>query len=263
MDKDILVAIIEDDLFSRNWMSLLLVRDWRTRVMGEVTSSYELATFLEGTNSRIDILLTDVDIFGGDYNYNDICQTIKNHDHEMKILCTGVRAEERVFKQIDNEMCCGYILKQEIGYSLGWALSFASDGNWLLTPGTLEAAHRMNYRLPNNKMILSGRKSIPGFTERESEVARLAFIFSLGRRDLADELKISEQWSYGLVSELYEKLGLGDILSGEVDPVAYLGDNTIIQQHFKDIMAQLGTSKKAKDLETLAFHFMTMPDILN
>ena len=90
----------------------------------------------------------------------------------------------------------------------------------------------------------------------------MAFIFSLGRRDLADELKISEQWSYGLVSELYEKMGLSDIISGEVDLFSYIGESEIIRSHFEEVMDQLGTSKKARDLETLAYHLLTMPEIV-
>ena len=101
------------------------------------------------------------------------------------------------------------------------------------------------------------------FTDHEAEVARLAFIFSLGRRDLADELKISEQWSYGLVSELYKKMGLADILTGEEDLFSYISESPIIRSHFDEIIEQLGTSKKARDLETLAYHLLTMPEIVN
>jgi hypothetical protein len=120
----------------------------------------------------------------------------------------------------------------------------------------------LNFIIPENRLILDGRKKIPGFTDHESEVARLAFIFSLGRRDLADELKISEQWSYGLVSELYTKMGLTDIIMGEEDIFSYIGENQIIRNHFEEILAEIGTSKKARDLETLAYHLITMPEII-
>jgi hypothetical protein len=126
----------------------------------------------------------------------------------------------------------------------------------------MDLAVKMNASLPSNKLLVDGRKQLPGFTDHEAEVARFAFIFSLGRRDLADELKISEQWSYGLVSELYEKMGLSDILSGDVDLFSYIGESEIIRSHFTEIMEQLGTSKKARDLETLAYHLITMPEIL-
>jgi hypothetical protein len=152
----------------------------------------------------------------------------------------------------------GYILKAEIGYSLSWVITFVHEGHWVLTPGVEDVMPR----LPPNALVLDGRKTIPEFTDHEAEVARMAFIFSVGRRDLADELRITEQWSYGLVSELYKKMGLTEIISGEVDLFAYIGESAIIRKKFSDIIEQLGTSKKARDMETLAYHLLTMPEII-
>ena len=142
-------------------------------------------------------------------------------------------------------------------------ISLIYDGQWVLTPGVLSMANRMNYVLPKHITIIRGRLSIPGFTDHEAEVAKMAIIFSLGRRDLADELKISEQWSYGLVSEIYSKMGLSEILSGEEDLFSYISENVVIRHHFEEILTQLNTSRKAKDLETLAYHLITMPEILD
>jgi DNA-binding NarL/FixJ family response regulator len=262
MIKDIMVAILEDDVFSRSWMSLLMVRDWRTRLVGEVANRVELCDFLDNAYQPVDILIFDVDLFGEDFSIDDICENLTERNQNTKLLLTGVQPEEHIVRQIDHKRVCGYVLKHEVGYSLSWIISFAYDGHWVLTPGTMNLACQMSFLLPHNLMVLDGRKKIPGFTEHETEVARMAFIFSLGRRDLADELKISEQWSYGLVSELYEKMGLSDILSGEVDLFSYIGESKIIQTHFEEIMAQLGTSKKARDLETLAYHVLTMPEVI-
>jgi len=262
MNKDILVTILEDDVFSRNWMALLMVRDWRTRLISEFSTRVELCDFLINNNQYFDMLILDVDLFGDDFTISEICESLAEKDHKAKILLTGILPEERIIRQMGDERVCGYVLKSEVGYSLSWVITFAYEGNWVFTPGTFALAADMNYPLPKNKLIVDGRKQIPGFTEHEAEVARLAFIFSLGRRDLADELKISEQWSYGLVSELYEKMGLSDIISGEADLFSYIGESVIIRSHFEEIMEKLGTSKKARDLETLAYHLLTMPEII-
>jgi DNA-binding NarL/FixJ family response regulator len=262
MNKDILVTILEDDVFSRNWMALLMVRDWRTRLISEFSTRVELCDFLNNNLQPFDILILDVDLFSEDFTIFEICDILAREDNKSKILLTGILPEERIIRQMGDDRVCGYVLKSEVGYSLSWVITFAYEGNWVFTPGTLSLAVDMNHPLPENKLILDGRKQIPGFTEHEAEVARLAFIFSLGRRDLADELKISEQWSYGLVSELYEKMGLSDIVSGEADLFSYIGESAIIRSHFEEIMEQLGTSKKARDLETLAYHLLTMPDII-
>lgn len=261
--KDILVTILEDDIFSRNWMSLLLVRDWRTRLVGEFTSLVDLCTFLDQENQNFDIIILDVDFLGDEINVASLCEKLIQKQHPVKVLLIGVNANHRFLSALSEELVCGYVLKEEVGYSLSWVISFIFDGQWVLTPSVVAMANQMNYMLPKNKTIIKGRLSIPGFTDHEAEVARMAIIFSIGRRDLADELKISEQWSYGLVSEIYSKLGLTEILSGEEDLFSYIGENKVIRNHFEEILEQLDTSKKARDLETLAYHLITMPDILD
>lgn len=262
MNKDILVAILEDDAFSQNWMALLLVRDWRTRVVAEFKTRIELCAFLDNNFQPIDLLIVDVDLFGETFTVADICESLEERKLDAKILLTGVEPDAKIIKQLPDDRVTGYVLKGEVGYSLSWMISFAADGYWIYTPGTYSLAINMNRHISDNRLVLDGRKQIPGFTDHESEVARLAFIFSLGRRDLADELKISEQWSYGLVSELYKKMGLTEILSGEEDLFSYIGENEIIRKRFEEIMAEIGTSKKARDLETLAYHLITMPEFV-
>jgi hypothetical protein len=81
------------------------------------------------------------------------------------------------------------------------------------------------------------------------------------RRDLADELGVTEDWGYGLVSAVYEKIGLKDILSGDVDLSGYLGNHELLTSHFEQIKEESRGSGKARDMETLAFHLLTMPEM--
>lgn len=261
MLKDIRVGIFEDDVFSRNWMALMLVRDWRTRLVGEFSNQVDLCQFLENPQDHFDVLILDVDLFGENFSVDDICQSLGDSHQTVKILLTGVQPNTYVLRQIQDERVCGYVIKEEVGYSLSWVIAFLAQGHWVMTPGSHKLAYEQNYTLPENKLIIDGRRNLPGFTDHEAEVARFAFIFSLGRRDLADELKISEQWSYGLVSEIYKKMGLGEILSGEEDLFSYIPESPIILGHFEDILAQLGDSPKARDMESLAYHLLTMPEI--
>lgn len=262
MNKDIHVAILEDDVFARNWMALLLVRDWRTRVVGEFTTRADFFAFIEVSTQSIDVLIFDVDLFSEYFSIGEFCQIMASTCQNTKILLTGIHSDLKVMRQIYNENVAGYVLKSEIGYSLSWVITFIVEGYWVATPGTQALAHEANIVLPTNVLVLDGRKKMSVFTDHEAEVARIAFIFSAGRRELADELKISEQWSYGLVSELYKKMGLTDVIAGEVDLFSYIGDSVIIKNKFKEIMQELGPSKKAKDMETLAYHMLTMPEII-
>jgi hypothetical protein len=109
--------------------------------------------------------------------------------------------------------------------------------------------------------MLEGRYAVQNLTPHQAHVARLAFLFSMERRDLADELGVTEDWGYGLVSAVYEKIGLKDILSGDVDLSGYLGHHELLTSHFEQIKETSKGSGKARDMETLAFHLLTMPEM--
>jgi len=61
MSKDILVTVVSDDVYSQNWMCLLLVRDWRTRVISELTLKDNLAKIIAPMLPKPDLLLVDLD----------------------------------------------------------------------------------------------------------------------------------------------------------------------------------------------------------
>lgn len=261
MKRDILVALYSEDSYAINWMSLLVVRDWRTRVVVEASSAAELHVHLNQEHQYIDTMVLDLDLIT---NLRQVSKEINAYASysrkNPKVIAVSSTQMPSYFDEIDSDLIGGYLLKQEISMSLGWAISFASEGKQVYTPTGLDIAVSANYQLPRSRLMLQTR-SYPGLTERQSEIARLAIIFSIGRRDLADELKISDQWSYGMVSELYSQLGLSEILDENQEFNSILENDKVIKAHIDDILEDLGTSKKARDLETLAFHLLTMPHI--
>ena len=66
MSKEINVIIVEDDPFARNWMVLVGVRDWRTRIVGEVNGPSQLIPILKDKAIRTDFIIMDTDIPGGE-----------------------------------------------------------------------------------------------------------------------------------------------------------------------------------------------------
>ena len=260
MAKDILVSILSDDLFSMNWMSLLIVRDWRTRVFteGELINPLEEQEF--ETIQHVDVVVADLDSFVQNTNLFSNLNRYLAENPTLLVVGVGSRIEPLFFQRIPTRNIGGYLLKSEISSSLGWAVSFVYEGLLVFTPGAHQVAFSHGFFSTKPERIIKSRV-YPGMTERQSEIARLAIIFSVGRRDLADELKISDQWSYGVVSELYEKLGLNELVHDKDDILAYLENDAMIKIHIDEILAELGNSKKARDLETLAFHILTLPEI--
>jgi hypothetical protein len=168
-----------------------------------------------------------------------------------------------VLTRLDHPCFVGYILKNEISYSLAWAIDIALSGKWVTTEGVRSLASALGYPLPHPCVVMDGRKTLQSTLSRhQADVSRLAFLFSMERRELADELGIVEDWGYGLVSQIYEQLGVKDILNDEDALLSWFGDQPLIMAHVQKIRAAGKNSMKAHDLETLAFHIITMPEMV-
>jgi len=263
MVKDVRVFVLDKDPFVRSWEALLLARDWRTHFGGEASSIVDMAHFIREEKARVDLLVLGTDVVATDQDYRDLKEALTPLPRIPIVVFTGLEVDEKALKHFLPPQFMGYLLKREICDSLAWAVALAASGEWVVTPGVQEAIIRGGVMPSGKGIVLDGTKPAAGLTGREVEAARMAFLFSLERHDLADELNISKDWSYGLVSSIYKKLGLDEILEGEIDPSTYLGDNPLILNHLREIVSELHGSPKARDIETLAFHIFTMPEIDN
>jgi DNA-binding NarL/FixJ family response regulator len=266
MPKDIRVLIIEDDPYARDLMSLLLTRDWRTRVVGEVNGEAELNLFLSDEMQKVDVVILDTEIPGDPGIPEKLAQLTQEMPNPPRILYTGTLANRDFLEKITNECCNGYILKQDILYALGAAVALTASGNYVITPGIMQSAGR--YAFPNGTLILDGRRLTTQFSRREKELIRLGIIFNLAIRDIADELVLGAGWVSEIISTIYRKLGVREILTGEVPLDMYFTNETVLE-HCKEITKRAmskpkgGKLRKAPWMSTLAFHLLTVPDITN
>lgn len=258
MRKEARVLIVEDDPFAENWMALLLARDWRTRVVAEASGLEEMLSALNAVEEKPNFVVLNLDLVSGIRDWSKLAPLAAPLVAPLPVLLVAKSAH--MMEQIDPfPGFCGCVLKSEIRHALSWAVALAEPEKWVITPGIEQHLRRPDRNI--RVLVLDGRKSIHNFTEHEAEVARMALIFSMERRELSDEIKVSEDWSYGLVSTIYHKLGLEEILSGEVNPEEYLGKAFTENARFQDIIRQAVRSRKKNDLESLAFHILCMPEI--
>jgi DNA-binding NarL/FixJ family response regulator len=264
MPKDIRVLIIEDDPYARDLMSLLLTRDWRTRVVGEVANEGELKLFLSDEMQKVDVVILDTEIPGDPGLPVKLAARTQEIPNPPKILYTGTLANREILDSVTHSRCSGYILKQEILYALGAAVALVESDTCVVTPGIQQLMGR--YALPNGTLILDGRRLTNSFSRRENELIRLGIIFNLAIRDIADELVLGAGWVSEIVSTIYRKLGVREILTGEVPMDMYFTDENVLA-HCQEITKRAtsnqpgGKLRKAPWMSTLAFHLLTVPEI--
>ena len=264
MPKDIRVLIIEDDPYARDLMSLLLTRDWRTRVVGEIADEGDLSLILHDEMLKADVVILDTEMPEEPGIPARLADLTKEMITPPKILFIGTKTNRDILEEVMNGSCSGYVLKQDILYALGAAVALVASGTCVITPGIWQAAQR--YAFPNGTIILDGRKSSTNFSRREKELIRLGIIFNLAIRDIADELVLGAGWVSEIVSTIYKKLGVREILTGEV-PLDMYFTNDVVLSHCQDIIKRSvakntdGRLRKAPWMSTLAFHLLTVPKV--
>jgi DNA-binding NarL/FixJ family response regulator len=261
MNKTIHTVILEKDPFSRNWISLLFTRDRRTRVVGEIGDLRELFSLVTQRNLKVDLIVVDAAFLNGDHFIHSKLDDLFPQGQAPGVMILGMSPDTQLLRRLGSGNFCCYLLKEEIGFSIAWAASLAFEGSRVITPGIQRMAKSDGIDLPRPYLVLDGRGPSRSLTDYQSRVARLAILYSMERRDLSDELGITDEWAYGLVSSLYEKLGLKDLLSDDLEPEAYFGHNPQILSFFKAIREEFKGSGKSRDMETLAFHLLSAPEI--
>lgn len=264
MAKDIQILIIEDDPYARDLMTLLLTRDWRTRVIAEIAGPHELQNFMSDYHPPIDVVILDTEIPGEPDLPFRLTESVKQLPKKPAILYTATQPNARVLERLVQIGFGGYVLKNELLYALGSAVTEVARGQIVLTPGVQPFAAR--YSICRDALIIKGSRIEDIFTRRESELVRLALIFNLSIRDMADELVLSPEWVSEVVSGVYKKLGLREILAGEVSLEDYFDDPAVLErceeitQRTQTKLAD-GRLRKAPWMSTLAFHLLTNPYI--
>jgi DNA-binding NarL/FixJ family response regulator len=265
MPKDIHVLLIEDDIYARDLMSMLLTRDWRTRVVGEVGSENDVEKFLSDPIQRIGAIVLDTEVPGDPEWPFRVAECAHHAGQHPIILCTATQPNADILRQVVAGKLHGYLIKREIGYGLAAALALAvKQGKWMITRSAYQLALQERIRLPENAVALDGTKPVAHLTPREAEIARLAILFNHPHRDLSDELVIRADQVSKHVSSVYTKLGLDEIINGEISPEAFIQDKMVLK-HFQQILARVGSAKsvrKTADMATLAFHLLTEPEII-
>lgn len=264
MAKDIRVLIVEDDLYSRDMMTMLLTRDWRTRVIGELNGHDDVSNFLQQPLQQVDVILIGVET-PTDQEWPFLAlDLIRTHQNPGVILYAGTRVDQSVLAHASRKGFGGYLLKDEVIYSLASAVVLASKGNCVITPGVKMISNEIDW--PLKTLIIDGSQKVANFSKRESEIVHLGILFNLAQRDIADELVIGTDWISEAMSNVYEKLGLREILSGEVPLDLYFDDETILV-HCERILERArrnsssGSLRRAPWMSTLAFHLLTTPKI--
>jgi len=252
------IVIIDKDPFSRNWISQLLMRDWRTQVVYEADSIKGFSLAIEGKElQRIDGVVVNLDNFQMDTNCLNNLFMMSSCSTKILLVSTNEFSEFLDF--INKENFGGYLIKSEVEISIAWAMIKAIQGYFIISKTIEDSLFQSGIMLNKNILVFDGIEASEFLTESENRNAHLAFVFSMSRGNMADELTITPKSSWTLISTLYGALGIKDLLLGDDWINFNLDQDCIINDHVVSVRNKRSDTSNAATKETLAFHVYTKP----
>jgi len=256
MTQPVRVLIVEDDQYARTFMSMMIQRDGRIRIAGEVAQVTEVSDFFR--HSHADLIL-----LGGNRPLMELEQVlwrVLDRDISTKVVFTPTFPEQVSTMSLEYPACQGCLFKNEIRYSLVWALILATQGEWVITPGVEYLANHSHFSFKHTPLILDGTNSIAGMSAQEAEEARMAFLFYI-----EEPVRTRAHFSQLLFDHMqkgYQKLNFKRILNGEVLPREYYANQAALLQYFGEDLEQMWVkTQTVQDQASLAFSLLTIPEI--
>jgi DNA-binding NarL/FixJ family response regulator len=249
------IIILDENKFSRNWIALLLMRDWRTQVIAEYNSieAYQGNTGPSLAHAHAIVINCDT------CDPNCITQENRFKPSGLRIIALSTHPDNPALEFFIDDHITSYLLIDEIDNSLAWAVASTMGGNKIITPGIEQHLLRRYPQFNTDCLVFSGIEATFHLTPTEARNARMAFIMSMSRGNLADELQIGVNSSFTLISRLYDHLGINDLLEGDDWIDLRAEEDPLLQEHLQKMKERTPPPKRKAAKETLAFHVVTKP----
>jgi DNA-binding NarL/FixJ family response regulator len=255
------IAIVEHDQYALSMMGMLLARDWRTRAIAELGGDKSLRELgeevqkLARSRERVDLVIIDAEIPGEPIKPFQIAALFANFSPHPRLLFIDTRINPGfIAKAAAHPDFAGFLLKNEVLFALAAAVVQAVEGNVVITAGVDAALLPGN--LERRVQVVGSANPFLGLGPRERDIARLGILYNMAQRDIADELVIEPAYVADVMYNLYEILGLHEIVRGERPPEEVFA-NPIILRKIQEIVQPAGHGHKAPNMPTLAFHLLT------
>jgi DNA-binding NarL/FixJ family response regulator len=256
------VIVIEDDTYALHMMGMLLARDWRTRIMDEISGgealgelSKKLAKFTR-KQIPIDLVIIDSEIPGEPQKPLLIAALFQKFKPRPRLMFTATRMDPVFLKQAAELLdFSGYLLKNEVMFTLADAAVRACLPQAIVTTPGVEELLRELFPARDIQVMCSD-DPFSALSAREKDITRLGILYNMAEQELADELLIEPSYVANVMSSIYEILGVHEIARGEKSPAEFFEDPVILTK-INRFLPGGSPRRRAANLPAIAFHLLT------
>jgi DNA-binding NarL/FixJ family response regulator len=213
------VLVMDGDYYALQAIDSYLAWDRRTRVTRMADSLDTMWAYINRAPlaELPDVILLDSEHVGGAdalrYHIERLRQKIK----DVIVICMARVPDVRMVEAAADAGARGYLLKGEVRFQIAWAIVYALDHDFIVSPGIERAGEQVfNLRL-NHATTLPRRREYPELTERIRQAIELCVVKGMPAHLAADEMGISLHTIRSYIKEGYRILEAYDETEYPVD----------------------------------------------
>lgn len=216
------VAVLDTDFYALQSIANYLALDRRTRVVCTAETREELLGYLDGA-TEVELpgaILLDADHAGTPEELGLFLRQLHERVPGTMILCLAQSVDPDLLLAAARAGARGYLLKQDLRLQISWAIIFALEHDFVITPGVHGAALDLFDGRLFRATVLPAPRQYPELTDRIREAIRLCVVEGMPAQLAADEMGISPHTVRSYIKEGYRILESCNDLEFPVDMTA-------------------------------------------
>jgi DNA-binding NarL/FixJ family response regulator len=202
------VVVMDSDYYAMQSLNGYLAWDRRTRVTFMTNHLKNFWEYLrESPIAELpDVIVLDADHLGDSAAVRHVLRDIYYIVPDVMLVCLAQAIHPDLVETVGELGARAYLLKHEVGMQIAWAIVYALDHEFVVTPEVALAMKDTHNKLIYEAAILPEQRDYPEMTERIRQAIRLCVIEGMPAHLAADEMGISLHTIRGYIKEGYRIL---------------------------------------------------------
>jgi DNA-binding NarL/FixJ family response regulator len=202
------VLLMDSDYYALQAINSYLAWDRRTRVVCMNESLEDMWRFIDRAPSaeHPDVIVLDANHLGGTSGLRAVVDRLHHRVPRAMIIFLAQTPEPALVEAASETGARGFLLKGEVRLQIAWAIVFALDHDFIITPGVAKAAESVFSPRLQHATLLPRRREYPELTDRIRQAIELCVVKGMPAHLAADEMGISLHTIRSYIKEGYRIL---------------------------------------------------------
>jgi DNA-binding NarL/FixJ family response regulator len=206
--RDVLVYIVEHDIYARQAIASYLSWDRRTRVVGRAGTVHEMFAQLQAdpVQTHLDAVVLDTRLAVDAHGLVATVELLRHRLPDTTVVCLAHCPDRVLASAAAQAGASAYVTREEVGVGIANAVRFVLRGPFVVTQDVYNLGGMEGQAAISALRVLPNRRQYPRLTERIEQALWLCVLEGLPAELAAEEMGVSTNTVRSYIKEGYRIL---------------------------------------------------------